>query len=278
MHLLELARVASVGLLLVGVRRVLLRHDPLRGALEQREVRDPSTSADVICTAVEPVPMTPTRAPSISAAWSQRALWNRRRRTVAALDVRIARVVQHAGRRDHDVDFVVGAEFGLEVPTPVDEAAADDTLAVAHVRSRPCSRATRAKYARISSPGRTGGSIRGSARTSSCRGARDVAREPRIRVLAPGAAGPVALLVDGEVGDPRFQQLHAAEDAGHARADDRDAEIARCSSRFPCAHRRERNGRGRHGARPVVPRRIPALRTGATRRFPRTPDGASAGR
>ena len=32
--------------------------------------------AVVICTAVEPVPMTPTRAPSIWTSWSQRELWN----------------------------------------------------------------------------------------------------------------------------------------------------------------------------------------------------------
>jgi hypothetical protein len=34
-----------------------------------------STSADTICTAVEPVPTMPMRRPSSFAAWSQRALW-----------------------------------------------------------------------------------------------------------------------------------------------------------------------------------------------------------
>src|SRR3546814_20380100 len=35
-----------------------------------------STSALVICTAEEPVPITPTRRPSTGTSWSHRAQWN----------------------------------------------------------------------------------------------------------------------------------------------------------------------------------------------------------
>ena len=78
------------------------------------------TSADTICTAVEPVPMMPTRAPSIDTPWSQRELWNiGAREGVETVDVGVARVVQHAGGRDHDVDLVAVAARGLELPAAV---------------------------------------------------------------------------------------------------------------------------------------------------------------
>ncbi len=35
-----------------------------------------STSVETICTALDPVPITPTRAPSSGTEWSQRAEWN----------------------------------------------------------------------------------------------------------------------------------------------------------------------------------------------------------
>ena len=239
-HLLELARVASVRvLLLVGVRRILLRHDPLRGSLEQRQVRDPihdrgrdlhgrgAGTDDADARAVDRCVVVPAGAVEHGAGEG-----------VAALDVRIARLMQHAGRRDHDVHFVVRAAFGLELPAPGGEAATDDALAVARV---PVEAVIACDAGEVRADLRTGREpvapfgIRRERVAVEVR--RDVAREARIRVLAPGTAGPVAFLVDGEVGDPGFQQLHAAEDPGHARPDDRDAEVARCSSRFRCAHR-----------------------------------------
>ena len=75
-HLLELARVASVGfLLLVGVRRILLRHDPLRGSLEQRQVRDPihDRGRDLHGGGAGPDDAD-TCAVNLT-SWSQRALW-----------------------------------------------------------------------------------------------------------------------------------------------------------------------------------------------------------
>ena len=52
--------------------------------------------------------------------WSQRELWNiGAGEGVEAVDVGVARVVQHAGGRDHDVDLVVVAARGLELPAAV---------------------------------------------------------------------------------------------------------------------------------------------------------------
>src|SRR5262249_60970679 len=46
-----------------------------------------------------------------------------------AVDVGVARVVQHARRRDHDIDLVAVSALSLEVPTTVDEPTARDLVA-----------------------------------------------------------------------------------------------------------------------------------------------------
>jgi hypothetical protein len=53
---------------------------------------------------------------------------------------------------------------------------------------------------------------------------RHVAGQSRVAVLAPGAADARGLLEDRDVVEAGFAQLDAAQDAGHAGADHRDAE------------------------------------------------------
>ena len=54
----------------------------------------------------------------------------------------------------------------------------------------------------------------------------DVAADPRIGVLAPGATQAVAFLVDDEVCEAGLLQPDRAEDARHPCPDDREAQIA----------------------------------------------------
>ena len=134
-HLLQLPSIGAVGrLLLVGVRRVLLRHDPLRGALEQRQVRDfvdhgrhdlhagRSAPDDAEARPGDRHRVIPTGTVETGAG-----------ELTEPVDVGVARMVQHARGGDDDVDHVVAAGRGLEVPTTVDELAADDTFTEAGV-------------------------------------------------------------------------------------------------------------------------------------------------
>ena len=60
----------------------------------------------------------------------------------------------------------------------------------------------------------------GWARTSSSRDRRDVAGDPRIRVVAPGAAEPIGRLEDGEVIDALLLQANRHAEPGEPRSDD----------------------------------------------------------
>ena len=180
--------------------------------------------AVTICTAVDPVPTTPTRAPSIATLWSQRELWN----CTPAKESRpsksgYARVMQHARRRDHDVDIVVVTLGRLEVPPAVGERAAhhlvvetnalDDTEVAGNpFEIRPDLGAGREPVTPV---GRERERVRVEMR-------RNVACETGVRVLAPRSADGRALLVHREVGEARFGELDRAQDAGHAGADHRE--------------------------------------------------------
>ena len=70
----------------------------------------------------------------------------------------------------------------------------------------------------------SGGSTRGSARTRTSRGGRDVAGGPGVGVVAPHPSHPVGLLEDRQVADrPRLLQRDREADPAEAGADDRDA-------------------------------------------------------
>ena len=47
-----------------GVGAVLARQEPVAGALEDRHLRDPGAISGTNCTALAPLPITPTRLPS----------------------------------------------------------------------------------------------------------------------------------------------------------------------------------------------------------------------
>ena len=222
-------RIAAERLLLVrGVGRVLLRHHPLRGALEQRVLRHAlgeragdlhrgrARTDHADAPAVERHRVVPARAVE------RRAL-----ERVDALELRDLRVVQHAGRRDDDVDLVAVAARGLDLPAAALERAALDLVAEAEVRHHAVllrgaleigldlsARRIAVAPARVQRE-RVAVQVRG-----------HVAAEPGIGVLAPGAAEPARLLVDGEVAEPGLLELDRREHAGHAGAEDRDAGIA----------------------------------------------------
>ena len=161
--------------LVLGCRRVLLRHDPLRRALEQRELRDAvGERATVICTArragaddadapaVERHGVVPARAVEAAPAKSSSPSMSGS-----------VRVVQHAGRGDDDVDLVAVAAVGLEVASGRRRSARRAHLvaeadALEHAVLR---RDALEVGLDLGARREAGGSSPGSARTSSCRGA-----------------------------------------------------------------------------------------------------------
>ena len=75
------------------------------GKLQGKELFLPGTLISLlatICMAVDPVPMTPRRAPSRGTSWSQRALWKTAPAKVSRLAIaaaRLERKTSPAGRR-----------------------------------------------------------------------------------------------------------------------------------------------------------------------------------
>ena len=107
-------------LLLVVVGRVLLRDDPLRGALEEGQVRDPvDERADDLHRGRAGADDADPRAVDRHVVVPAGAVEAGPGEVVETVDVGVAGVVQHAGRRDDDVGLVLGARRGLEVPAAV---------------------------------------------------------------------------------------------------------------------------------------------------------------
>ncbi len=81
-------------------------HCAVRWNKERWDTR--STTPETIWTPVDPVPMMPSRTPSRSTEWSQRALWNTSAtEAVEPLDVRVPRMVEDAGGGDDHVGHVL---------------------------------------------------------------------------------------------------------------------------------------------------------------------------
>ena len=132
-------------------------------------------------------------------------------------------MVQHAGRGDDEVR-VVGRSVGKHEPPPAAlEHAAGHLAAVAgECVDAPAPRDVlevredlRARREAMRPLGIERERVAVEVR-------RHVAREPGIRVLAPGPAEPVGLLVDDDVVVARLAQTDGGEDAGHAGTDDDD--------------------------------------------------------
>ena len=141
-----------------------------------------------------------------------------------ALDVGIARVVQHAGGGDDDVDLVAVTARGIEPPAAVRERARGDFVAEPHVADDVVVARNPLEVAVDLGPGRVAvAPLRCEREGVRVEMRRHVARETGIRVLAPRAAQAITLLVHGEVGESGFVELDGAEDAGHAGADDCEA-------------------------------------------------------
>ena len=156
-----------------------------------------------------------------------RAVEHRSLELVEALEVGELGMVQHAGSGNHDVDIVAVPALRLDVPRAVVEPAARDRVAEPDlpldvVLVRDTLEVPLDLVARRESVAPFG---RGRERIGVEVG-RDVAREPRIRVLPPRPTDTVRFLVDGEVREAGVLQLDRAEDSGHAGADDREPQCA----------------------------------------------------
>jgi hypothetical protein len=140
---------------------------------------------------------------------------------IETLDLGEPRLMEHAGGGDDHVGVVAVAAGGLEMPPAASELAAGDLFAEAN---RPLDVVVPSHALEVRQDLVT---RRETVAPFGCEAERvrvqmggDVARDARIRVLAPCAAEPVGLLVDREVREARLRQLDAAEDARHPRADD----------------------------------------------------------
>ena len=215
-------------LLLVGVGRVRRGRDPLRRPLEEPQLgdlvddgRDDLDRARARPDDADPLSrdrhvVIPARAVE---AWAAER--------PEPLDVRVRWMMEHAGRGDDEVGHVRRAVGVGEVPAPALEDTPPDLLAVADLRVDaiaprdvlevgPYLRAGRepVRPFRIEREG-VAVEVR-----------RDVARESRVRVLAPRPPEPVGLLVDRDVVEAGLAELDRREDAGHDGTDHDDAHVA----------------------------------------------------
>ena len=181
--------------------------------------------APTIWIALDPVPTTPTRFPAIATPWSQRALWKHGpAKLVDARDVRIRRMVQHPGRGDDEVRLVGRSVGELEPPAAALEGAAGHLAAVADERVDPPAPRDVLEVREDLRPRREAMAPLGIERERvAVEVRRHVAGQAGIRVLAPGPAETVGLLVDDDVVVARLAELDGGEDAGHAGPDDGEA-------------------------------------------------------
>ena len=206
-----------------------------------------STMPLVICIAVDPVPTTPTRAPSIATSWSQRELWKQApakssrpsisgyrgwcRTPVAAMTTSASSRVPAEVSRCQRPSIARAARDLLAEADVVDHAVlAGDPLEVGQdlVARREGVAPVRVEGERVAVEVR-----------------RDVAGDARVGVLPPGAPEAIGLLVDDQIGQAGLPQLDGAEDPGHPRPDDHHPQVP-----LPRPHARslaEQGGSPGHG-------------------------------
>ena len=262
----ELGRAAEIGLLLVRVGGVRERQDPLRGALEERQLgnlvddrrhdldRRRAAADDADPPALPCHPVVPARGVEASAG-----------EVLEAFDIRVTGVAQDAARGDDEIDAVGGAGLGLEPPLAakvlglrdllVEPDEALDAVGLRHVLEIGLNLGPRREQMAPLRIGLEGVAVEMGG---------DIAGQAGVGVVAPRAAEAIGLLVDGEVVEARLQQLDRGQDARHPGAYDGEAEArVRLRRRAPERRRAAR----RHG----VPRCLREFaRTGSN---PKAPGG-----
>ena len=221
MHAAESVRVLPHGAAhLVVVDRVLQRHDPLGGALEQVQVGDAvdQRPGDLDRRRARPHDADPgtvdgrvvVPAGAVEAGPGE---------VVQALDVGIPGMVEHAGGGDDHVRHVLRARRGGHVPPAVAPLAGHHLLAEADVAQHAVLGGHPFEVVEDLAAGRERlAPVRVQRERVAVQVGRDVTGDARVRVLPPGTAQPVGLLVDHEVGEAGLAQLDGAEDPGHPGA------------------------------------------------------------
>ena len=211
--------VAQRGAVFLAEWGILGGHDPLRGALEVAELRDPpgqcrddlhargAVAHHAHAPSVERHRVIPARGVETGAP-----------KTRQPLDLRQIQVVQHPGGGDHDIARVLQPGLGAHVPATITVLAgthllveADDpvhTVLAGGALEVFLDFGSRRQHMRPVGIGLEGVGVGVGWH---------VAGETGVGVLAPGAADAIGLLVDHAI-DARLQQPDAAEHPGHARA------------------------------------------------------------
>src|SRR5688572_9754506 len=134
-------------------------------------------------------------------------------------------MVQNSRRRDDDVDLVAHAARRLEMPPAVAELAARDLRPEPDAPIDTPAPRDALEVGLNLAPRRVDvAELRVRREGVAVEVRRHVAGDSRIRVLAPGAAEAVRLLVDHHVAVPGLLEPNGGEDARHAGADDREAQ------------------------------------------------------
>jgi hypothetical protein len=146
---------------------------------------------------------------------------------VEPLDVRKFRMVEHAGRGDHDIRVVDAARARLDAPAPVRELEARDLLVEADAGEHAVlARDALEVLADLGAGREAVAPLRIRLEGVAVDVGGHVAGEPRIGVLAPGSADAGALLVHDPVLVAGLAQADRTQHAGHAGADDGEAELS----------------------------------------------------
>ncbi len=138
-----------------------------------------------------------------------------------AIDLGHPRVVEDSSRGHEDVRDILQAALALETPATVNPICARDLGAQPDVTAQPEVVRRGAEVALDLGTGRERSGPAAIRRERvGVEPCRHVAAQPRVAVLAPGAADLFGLLVDGEVIDPRGAELRSHAEPRHPRPDD----------------------------------------------------------
>ena len=217
------------GALLGRVGRILLRHDPLRGALEEREVLDSVDDCGRDLHGCGPgADDAETRPVELRGVVPAGAVKDRPLEALQAFDLGVLRMMEDAGRGDDHVDLVPVTGGRGDPPAAFHEFTAGDLVSEADAREDAVLLGNPFEVGLDLLAGREAATPFGPQRERvGVEMGRHVAREARIGVLTPGASDPVALLVDGEITETRLGQLDRGEDPRHPGPDDRTAQRPR---------------------------------------------------
>jgi hypothetical protein len=225
-QLLQPGRIVAVDLARLG-RNLEVRFDeqPLRRPLEQRQPGDPvDHGRDDLDGGRPGADHAEAAAVDLDRVVPPGTVEHRALERVLPGELGDVGMVQNSGGGDDDVDGVAVPGGRFDPPPSARPLAACHFLPEADVRQEPeplggADEVRLDLVAGRESPAPVG--VEGERIGVDVGG--HVAGDPGIRVLAPGAAQPVGLLVDGEVAQAGLLQPDPGQDARHAAADDRQS-------------------------------------------------------